>query len=94
MKQGRVRIEICNDYTYDPVKAAVERIFQDFPLDFEGKTVAVKPNLLLARAPENASTTHPTVVRAVCEAVISRGGKAVIAESGGGPLTRAALAHL
>ena len=94
MNTAKVRIERLDTYTYAPLKAAVERIFDAFPMDLKGKNVVIKPNLLLARAPENASTTHPNVVRAVCEAVISRGGKALIAESGGGPINRMSLTHL
>ncbi len=94
MNVSKVRIEKAESYTYPGIKEAIERIFEAFPMELEGKKVAVKPNLLLARAPENASTTHPNVVRAVCEAVIARGGHPVITESGGGPITKASLAHL
>ncbi|MBQ4624789.1 MAG: DUF362 domain-containing protein [Clostridia bacterium] len=89
-----VRLIGADTYQYEEIKRAVEEALDAFPLPMEGKRVAVKPNLLLARTPENASTTHPMVIRAVCEGVKNRGGKAIIAESGGGPITPITLRHL
>jgi uncharacterized protein (DUF362 family)/Pyruvate/2-oxoacid:ferredoxin oxidoreductase delta subunit len=48
-----------------------------------GDRVLVKPNLLTARAPERATTTHPEVVAAVVEAVQAAGGRPVIGDSPG-----------
>jgi len=89
-----IKIQRVDSYEYTQIKKAVDEVFSAFPMDYEGKKVAVKPNLLLARSPENASTTHPNLVRAVCEAVIARGGKPIITESGGGPITEASLRRL
>ena len=52
----------------------------------------IKPNLILKRAPEEAATTHPVLVRAVIETLQKYGVKQiVIAESPGGLYTPARL---
>ncbi len=57
-----------------------------------GCTVAIKPNLVIKRRPEDATTTHPAVAAAVIRAVKRRGaGRVVIVESPGGPYTVGAL---
>ncbi|MBR5868951.1 MAG: DUF362 domain-containing protein [Clostridia bacterium] len=94
MAKKRVRLIGAANYQYGAIKAAVEEVLENFPLPVSGKKVVVKPNLLLARTPENASTTHPMVIRAVCEGIRDRGGVVTIAESGGGPITPATLRHL
>ncbi|SHE44602.1 Uncharacterized conserved protein, DUF362 family [Desulfacinum infernum DSM 9756] len=55
--------------SYEDVREAVERVFQTFPLDLEGKTVLIKPNALRASRPEEGIVTHPAVLRAVVERV-------------------------
>ncbi|MDD5018319.1 MAG: DUF362 domain-containing protein, partial [Eubacteriales bacterium] len=52
------------------------------------KNVAVKPNLVLAKASDECVTTHPAVVQSVLEAVVDSGRCAKIAESPGGPYAR------
>jgi len=58
-----------------------------------GEKVAVKPNLLRAAPIDRAVTTHPEVVRAVCELLLSQKCEVVIADSPGGgtPFTERAL---
>lgn len=67
--RGKVALVKCNDYTPALVEKAVRK-----SLGFLGKfsdiirpqsKVLVKPNLLMAKEPECAITTHPEVVRAV-----------------------------
>ncbi|MBQ2698003.1 MAG: DUF362 domain-containing protein [Clostridia bacterium] len=52
-----------------------------------GMRVLLKTNLLMARAPETATTTHPLLVEAVAAAVREAGGQVTIADSPGGPYT-------
>jgi uncharacterized protein (DUF362 family)/Pyruvate/2-oxoacid:ferredoxin oxidoreductase delta subunit len=47
-----------------------------------GQTVLLKPNLLCARNPEQAVTTHPEVVRALIRMVKTAGGCPMVADSG------------
>jgi uncharacterized protein (DUF362 family)/Pyruvate/2-oxoacid:ferredoxin oxidoreductase delta subunit len=49
----------------------------------KGSQVLIKPNLLLPASPEQAITTHPSVVRAVAAYVIERGGRPIISDSPG-----------
>lgn len=46
-----------------------------------GQRVLIKPNLLSDRAPEDAVTTHPEVVRAVVRAVKAQGAVALVGDS-------------
>lgn len=49
----------------------------------EDARVLIKPNFLAPAPPEKAITTHPLVIRAAAEYVLSRGGKALVADSNG-----------
>lgn len=59
----------CPDYSPDQVANAVAEIFDlasgNEPIVKPGSTILVKPNLLSPRAPGEAVTTHPVVVKAV-----------------------------
>ena len=83
-----VTITRCRNYDLNEVRAAVAASLE--PLGGIGKFVGkgqrvlVKPNLLASRSPEEAVTTHPTVVQAVVELVQKAGGVAVIGDSPGG----------
>jgi uncharacterized protein (DUF362 family)/ferredoxin len=56
-----------------------------------GETVLLKPNLLAAKRPDEAVTTHPEVLRAVLELVLDAGGIPLVGDSPGvGGLSRVA----
>lgn len=57
--------------TYRDCQPAVEKAFDLFPLDIEGKSVLIKPNALRGSTPEQGVTTHPSVLQAVVDKVIS-----------------------
>jgi len=46
-----------------------------------GDRVVIKPNLVIARAPDTGATTDPRVCRAIADMVMEHGGKPTIAES-------------
>ena len=48
-----------------------------------GKRVLVKPNCLIGLPPERAVTTHPSLVRALVEAVRRRGGRVSVGDNPG-----------
>lgn len=48
-----------------------------------GDRVLLKPNVLAARKPEDAVTTHPSIVAAMCELVQEAGGTPVIGDGSG-----------
>jgi uncharacterized protein (DUF362 family)/Pyruvate/2-oxoacid:ferredoxin oxidoreductase delta subunit len=55
--------------TYENVREAVDRAFALFPLEFSGKKVLIKPNVLRGSEVREGITTHPAVLRAVVEKV-------------------------
>ena len=52
-----------------------------------GMNVLIKPNLLSAKAPEEFTTTHPEVLRALIRYVHNRGGIVTLADSPAGRFT-------
>lgn len=60
------------DASYENCHEAIEKIFQQFPLNIEGKTVVIKPNVLRSATPEEGITTHPAVLKAVINEVVKR----------------------
>jgi len=56
-----------------------------------GQKVLLKVNLLMKKRPEEAVTTHPSVVEAVVHLVQEAGGIPIIGDSPGGPYTVSAL---
>jgi len=55
--------------SYESMHEALDQAFEVFPLEFHGKRVLIKPNLLRASDPKEGIVTHPAVVRAVVEKV-------------------------
>ena len=84
----KVSITKCADYELDhvrqSVRAALEPLGGIGAFVCPGDRVLLKPNLLMRRRPEKATTTHPAVVQAVSELVVEAGGKPVIFDSPGG----------
>lgn len=58
--------------SYADCHLAVQRLFEMFPLDLDGKKVVIKPNALRSATPEEGITTHPSVLRAVINEVVNR----------------------
>lgn len=91
------KVSLLTCKSYDPARldSVIERHFQSLdPHNFlikPGSKVLIKPNLLMRRTPDEATTTHPAFVAALVRAVKKRGGTVTIADSPGGPYTRAAL---
>jgi len=85
----------ADKYEYPIIRQAVDRLFS--LLDFDkliqpGMKVVLKPNLLMKCTPDQAVTTHPSLVSAVAEKVLELGaGSVLVAESSGGPYTKASL---
>ena len=85
---------------YDPdlLEQTIEDLFATLSVDAvlaPGMKVLIKPNLLAAREPARAVTTHPALIRAVANRLRARGiTDIVLADSPGGPYTSAALKHI
>lgn len=88
----------CKDYEYIRVKDTIKKCIDDIgsirKFVSEGERIVIKPNLVMMKDPKEAATTHPSIVRAVCELVIEAGGYPVIAESPGGPFNEVLLKSL
>ncbi len=80
-----VIIKKCPSYASSLLKAAASEIFKHFggvnALYKKGSRVAVKVNLITPAKPEEAIVTHPAVVRAFCEELVSAGVIPVIMDS-------------
>lgn len=82
---------------YDPalLRQAVEEHFAALEVEKDlapGMKVLLKPNLLAARKPEQAVTTHPLLIQAVIDWLRDRGIRDItLADSPGGPYTEGRL---
>ncbi|MBN2071391.1 MAG: DUF362 domain-containing protein [Candidatus Krumholzibacteriota bacterium] len=80
----------CGSYEPEKLRSAMEKLLE--PLGGiasfvqPGQRVLVKPNLLSAKSPERAITTHPDVVRVVTAMVREAGGEVFIGDSPGGAI--------
>ena len=91
---SKVVLKYCPDYT-----AGVEDRLREGLAEWGGMQTFVKPgqkvllkvNLLMKKRPEEAVTTHPSVVEAVVHLVQEAGGIPIIGDSPGGPYTISAL---
>jgi len=83
-ESAKVSLAACSGY-HDGLEAAIVKALD--PLGGmssfvrRGQKVLIKPNLLTARLPEQAVTTHPEVVRAVIRMVRAAGGEPMVGDS-------------
>ena len=95
VRQLDTRVFIARCESYDQAAIAVERVFDAFggvEAILNGrKRVLVNPNLLIPKKPDDAATTHPDVVAAVCSAFVKAGATVAIIDSTGGPHTKILL---
>jgi uncharacterized protein (DUF362 family)/NAD-dependent dihydropyrimidine dehydrogenase PreA subunit len=70
--------------SYQACQAAVDRAFELFPVAVTGRRVFIKPNVLRPANPEEAITTHPTVLEAVVRAVEARNPASIVVGDNGG----------
>jgi uncharacterized protein (DUF362 family)/Pyruvate/2-oxoacid:ferredoxin oxidoreductase delta subunit len=69
---SRVALLECRKYDKKEIEIQLNRLrdLTDFP-EIKGKRVLLKPNLLLAVAPDRAATTHPELLRGVIRLIQS-----------------------
>ena len=92
-----VSLQRCETYEESAVEACVRQQFDDLggieKYIQPGDRVLLKVNLLMKKKPEEATTTHPAVVKALAKILIAHGASVLIGDSPGGPfiesLTRA-----
>jgi uncharacterized protein (DUF362 family)/Pyruvate/2-oxoacid:ferredoxin oxidoreductase delta subunit len=75
----KVAIERCREYEPEKLYAALKKaaIAADFP-SAEGKTVLLKPNIVMDSAPAKAVTTHPVFLSAVIRLVREWGASRIL----------------
>jgi uncharacterized protein (DUF362 family)/Pyruvate/2-oxoacid:ferredoxin oxidoreductase delta subunit len=92
---NKIAIVKCADYQQDKVDRAVRESLNLLGgierYVWPGAKVLIKPNLITARRPDEAATTHPAVVKALVQIVQAAGGLVTIADSPGGPFSRKRL---
>ncbi|MBQ8907547.1 MAG: DUF362 domain-containing protein [Clostridia bacterium] len=83
-----VAVVPCASYEEAKIEAALAALLSPFAdrlaLIRPGITVAVKANLVSAMKPEEAATTHPLLLRALCRLLLQRGAKVILGDSPGG----------
>lgn len=82
-----VSITPLSEYTPDAAKEALREVL--FPLgglDYiaDGSKVVIKANLVSAMKPDEAATTHPVLLCALCDMLAEKGCEVVIGDSPGG----------
>ena len=82
---NKVSIVQCADYSQvkDAIKESLELIGGLDKIIAPGDRVLLKPNVLAIRTPEDAVTTHPSVVAAMCELVTEAGGVPIVGDGSG-----------
>lgn len=83
-----VSVQRTEKYGAPDVRASIDLHFEALGIENDlrpGMTVTIKPNLLAARHPEQATTTHPAVIGAVASWLRDRGiDRITVADSPGG----------
>ena len=79
----------CNTYQKEQVRTALDALLADLggleKYVPDGASVLIKANLIGAFPPEKAATTHPAVVEALCEKLISEcNARVTVGDSPGG----------
>lgn len=86
---SRVGLLRCPEYDAEKLHGILESALQANPRWLagiqQGSKVFLKLNLLMKKKPEEAVTTHPTVVEAVTRLLQERGAIVIIGDSPGGP---------
>ncbi|MBQ7922162.1 MAG: DUF362 domain-containing protein [Clostridia bacterium] len=85
----------CREYDVPLIRRQITALFHTLNIGqnvFCGKVILVKPNLVMAKKPELAATTHPAVLQALAEVLAEFAPKKIIiADSAGGPYNLPAL---
>ena len=82
-----VAIVPLEEYSEEGARVALNALIDSIGgLDFvnKGMHVVIKANLVSAMKPDEAATTHPMLISALCEMLIKRGAEVVVGDSPGG----------
>ena len=83
-----VSVVPCLSYEADAIESALGALLAPFEallsLVKPDMTVVVKANLVSAMKPEEAATTHPALLRALCRLLLRKGARVILGDSPGG----------
>jgi len=84
-QHSTVSVVQCSNYDQKLVDKAIAHSLRNIgglkQFVQKGMLIHVKPNLLTAKSPSKAATTHPQIVKSVVERVMDLGGKVTIGDS-------------
>ncbi len=86
-KDDAVSVIPLAEYTEGGARVALEQLLMPLGgLDFveDGMCIAVKANLVSAMKPDEAATTHPALLCALCDMLSERGATVIVGDSPGG----------
>ena len=86
-KDDSVSVYPMSDYSVETARIALRSVLEPLGgLNFikDGSRVVIKANLVSAMKPEEAATTHPTLLCALCDMLCEKGCEVVIGDSPGG----------
>lgn len=90
-----ISVTHTQSYDFEVVSKSVQRHFENLKLNEiirPDMKVLLKPNLLMKRKPQEATTTHPVIIEAIILCLKNLGvSDIVLADSPGGPYTRLAI---
>ena len=90
-----VSLHACDSYSQDDINAALDLLIQDLggleAFFAPGESVLLKVNMVVAKGPAGAATTHPILVEAFAKRLIEFGCSVTIGDSPGGPFTETYL---
>ena len=85
----RISISKCQSYNTKDVQNAVKSCLDNlggFSSFIKPKSrILIKPNILIAKPPEEAATTHPAIIEAIINSVKTADAIPVVGDSPGGP---------
>ncbi len=82
----------CETYEYDDIRKALTKslsLIDGLSEIKPGMKVGIKANLVSAMDPAKAATTHPVLLKCLCEMLLEKGASVVIGDSPGGLYTPA-----
>ena len=91
-RNDAVALVKCDSYEYEEVRKALDEslsLIDGLSFAKPGMKVGIKANLVSAHDPEKAVTTHPVLLKRLCELLVERGASVVIGDSPGGLYTPA-----
>jgi len=86
VEPGKVYFDFCTEYSADKIAASLRTGLAVLGLEKavkSGDKVLLKPNLVMAKAPRLAVTTHPEIVRAVAMVLSDCGARLYLGDSPG-----------